>query len=1100
MGFVKQLGCPKEKLAIAGLRLGGRQMPHRFEPWLLPFLLTLVGGQEAQADSPEPINQQVESSKKTDLFGDPLPRGALARLGTVTGKELQASAGQQAPVTWLSFAQGDKSLVAVSFHGAQIWDLGLGKEPLPRVGRWGERLAQGDLYVLSPDGRTLAVSKWGEKVRFVDVSTGETEDCSPRNPSDKCVGFMPNGQELLLRDREGRTLILWSRFAGREVRRFVGHAAPIRATVISPDGRWLATGSETPVAIRGQPKPDDSIRLWEVATGRERWRLPISSWTLAFSPDGKLLAGGGWDNKIHLWETETGKEIQTLDEPQNNLSQIAFSPDGKTLASTLTPDRAFQLRKVLAEPQQANYGTVRLWEVLTGQERGRFTGQVGGVLTLAFSADGRRLASGGNDTSVLLWDVTGWYTSGGSSKSPDQSLDESWRELGSSEAAAAYRALWRMAGAGNQAITFLKSRLRPVQPAKPEIIAARIKDLDSREFNVRERACQTLESLGELAEPALRQALSEKPTLEVRRRIDRLLSNLSDNRSPERLRGLRAVEALENIGTPEARALLKDLSGGTPEACLTRQARASLERLKRRDSPPLWSPPSHSVTPEIQRLLKAKETTRKDSYRGVLPSRALTRLGPIDPERKTLLTGLSFSPDGKSVMIADGSSTVRLWDRATGKPIREFSVGTDALDHATLSPDGTLLAAATRKGSSEATCCLWDTANGRELRRLPVPTFVCALRFSPDSKHLVTGADDRKARLWDVATGKELRSFSGAEEIIWCIAISPDGKLLAVGERGAVRIWDLITGQLVRRLGSEKQYGPGATSLAFSPNGQFLITGGNGGVGFWETASGKRILQLQERKMGGVFDSAFSPDGRTLATSSWDGQVRLWELATGQVRCSFKGHTDRLFRVAFAPDGREVASGGVEGSVLVWDCMGLGTTEPPSLKSSDMAALSDFLACENAEKAYLAECILVASGQQTVGFLQQHLKPVAKNDAQLNDALARLENQRIESRDMAMNELDRYGSLAEPSLRRTLSAPHSPEAQARIEYLFQKQQSPFPSGTLLHSLRGIEVLEQIGTPEAHLVLEGIASGHPDALLTREAKAAARRLSHRETAR
>jgi hypothetical protein len=249
--------------------------------------------------------------------------------------------------------------------------------------------------------------------------------------------------------------------------------------------------------------------------------------------------------------------------------------------------------------------------------------------------------------------------------------------------------------------------------------------------------------------------------------------------------------------------------------------------------------------------------------------------------------------------------------------------------------------------------------------------------------------------------------------------------------------------------------------------------------------------------MGGVFDAAFSPDGRTLATACWDGQVRLWEMVTGQIRCTFKGHTDRVFRVAFSRDGREIASGGVEGSVLVWDCTGQAATERKGFMSPELTALWDLLASEKAEDAYQAEWQLVAGSQPTIVFLQKNLQPIPKDFASpLREAIAGLEATNPEARDAAMNEIDCYGSLAEPVLRKALVDPHSSEARARMECLLEKQEAKFPSGALLRSLRAIEVVEHIGTSEARQLLETVAMGHPQATLTREAKASLERLPRR----
>jgi hypothetical protein len=137
-------------------------------------------------------------------------------------------------------------------------------------------------------------------------------------------------------------------------------------------------------------------------------------------------------------------------------------------------------------------------------------------------------------------------------------------------------------------VPFFKKQLHQAQPADPQRLASLLGDLDNERFAVRDKASQELEKLGDLAEPALRKALDESPPPEARRRLVRLLAQVVEGGTPsgERLRGFRAVEVLEHIGTSEARQLLQNFADGAPEARLTREAKAALERLnqaRRRD-------------------------------------------------------------------------------------------------------------------------------------------------------------------------------------------------------------------------------------------------------------------------------------------------------------------------------------------------------------------------------------------------------------------------------------------------------------------------------------------------------------------------------------
>jgi hypothetical protein len=223
----------------------------------------------------------------------------------------------------------------------------------------------------------------------------------------------------------------------------------------------------------------------------------------------------------------------------------------------------------------------------SGEERGRFSGHHYVVQPLAFSPDGRLLASGSSDHTALVWDVTGLCADGKWVMRDLRrgELERLWADLGG-KGAAADRAVWTMA-AGRQSASFLAKKLRPVEQVSKEHLARLIAGLDSDEFAVRQQATKGLEKLGEQAVAAMREALQGKPSLEVRRRLEALL-NQAGNRvlSREELPLLRALEVLEHAGTPAARQLLQTLAKGAPAARLTSEARAALQRLARRDQKP----------------------------------------------------------------------------------------------------------------------------------------------------------------------------------------------------------------------------------------------------------------------------------------------------------------------------------------------------------------------------------------------------------------------------------------------------------------------------------------------------------------------------------
>jgi hypothetical protein len=298
----------------------------------------------------------------------------------------------------------------------------------------------------------------------------------------------------------------------------------------------------------------------KVVPGRKGFNLACVS---AMTPDGKLAAFGSQDQHLLIMELDTKRVLHHLT-LADGVSAVALSPDGKTVAWGGWRDP-----------------TVRLVEVATGRERHQFKDRAfGRILTLTFSPDGRQLLSGSDDTTALIWDLTGGQTA----KGARVDLDAAWQTLAGEDAVQAYRAIRRLAAEPRQGAAYLREKVKPVATPDERRVKKLIADLDSDHFETRVRALKDLEALGEVILGPCEAALAGNPPVEVRQRLRALRDRFTDGwrkPSPERLQIIRAVEALEMCGTGDAREILEALAKGASGAWLTEQAKAALRRFPR---------------------------------------------------------------------------------------------------------------------------------------------------------------------------------------------------------------------------------------------------------------------------------------------------------------------------------------------------------------------------------------------------------------------------------------------------------------------------------------------------------------------------------------
>jgi WD40 repeat protein len=462
----------------------------------------------------------------------------------------------------------------------------------------------------------------------------------------------------------------------------------------------------------------------------------------------------------------------------------------------------------------------------------------------------------------------------------------------------------------------------------------------------------------------------------------------------------------------------------------------------------------------------------------------------VDPLEQA--TVLQFSPDGQRL---EGLGNIGItWEARTGKQLRHhaFPIARPGYSES-LSPGGLQLA-----WGEAGKITLGDSVTGKILHTWEgLKGHIRLTRFTADGRRLVAFGEDAGFLIYDLASKQLLQRLP----IPHCnvFALSPDQRWLAISPMYSetnVELWDLANGRRSRVI----EMAWHTWALAFTPDSSHLVAGGyattadersnTGVITFWDVATGT-VGRSCSGKISGVYRNVLtlSRDGRMLISGDGNRTIYLWEVASGKARKEFRGHNQLPHALVLSPDERLLASASAEAPVYVWE---VRDPQVQPLTAAELEPAWLDLHSHDASVAFKAIQRFATTPKLTVPFLQPRLPPVQAITAErVRQLLTQMDNRQFTEREKAASELQQVADQVLPQLRQALRGQLSPEVRRQLEEIVRQAETTAPD--LLRSLRAVEALEWIGTPEVLPVLDRLASGAPDATLTKEAKASAQRL-------
>ena len=574
--------------------------------------------------------------------------------------------------------------------------------------------------------------------------------------------------------------------------------------------------------------------------------------SMVLSPDGKRIASTNvdssrddWQHRIMVWDAVSGAKTLTLKGYEEKVFlRVEFSPDGKRIVSGGIDK------------------TVRVWDASSGEEIMRLEGHEKPVSSVLFSPDGKRIISGSHDGTVKVWDsgngrelIT--IQIGGFILSVSVSPDGERIIVGNFSSSITE---WD-AATGEEVRTFSVPDQRVsivgYSPDGKRIAlgceAGMIKILD---------AATGEGTIATAGGPGL---------------YNSMITSLAFSPDSKRIVS----------GSMDHTVRIWDAATGDELTALVGHG---------------WKISSVAFSTDGERIISASNNGEIKIWNADTDT---DKEGTVLKGHKAPVRDIVFSPDGKQLVSASYDKTIKLWDVSEVNETRTLRGHEGPIWGIAISHDGKRIAS----GSSDKTVRIWDAATGDELMTLGQNGNVLEVAFSPDGKRIASADGD--VRVWDTKTGEEVMTLPKGGS---AIAFSPDGKLIVSGGNDAtIKIWDMATGEELKTLSKHQN----VSSVLFTPDGKRIVSAGYGGhmIRVWDVATGDELMILHGHKTN-VEALAISPDGKRIVSGSFT-VAKVWDTTTGAELMTLPSNGS--YGVAFSPDGKTIASSSADGNVILWE-------------------------------------------------------------------------------------------------------------------------------------------------------------------------------------